>query len=112
MGSSARSSTRRAAEGSVHGRVRFPPAPVPLGIREAATQLIVADGKTVWGLRTDLQQVSGGAVAREEAAKDELGKNYHETFGRKAKDPIQKWLNILMLKDIYELFDVDLVKRT
>lgn len=42
---------------------------------------------------------------------DELAKNYHETFGRKAKDPIQMF-KYLMLKDIYELSDVDLVKRT
>jgi hypothetical protein len=42
---------------------------------------------------------------------NELVKNYDETFGRQAKDPIQMF-KYLMLKDIYELSDVDLVKRT
>jgi hypothetical protein len=42
---------------------------------------------------------------------DELEKNYHLTFGRQAKDPIQIF-KYLMLKDIYELSDLDLVERT
>ncbi len=42
---------------------------------------------------------------------DELSHNYNETLGRQAKDPIQMF-KYLILKDAYELSDVDLVKRT
>lgn len=42
---------------------------------------------------------------------DELEKNYHPDFGRKAYSPIMMF-KYLLLKDIYKLSDVDVVERS
>lgn len=42
---------------------------------------------------------------------DELEKNYHPDFGRRAYSPIMMF-KYLLLKDIYQLSDVDVVERS